>query len=1827
MRIDILELIHEFITVKTGHNDSAQLFCLTGLSFNMAEKFEKYVTEGHPVIHNGSELTVYVFDPDNRYPDRSNFIDEAGTVKVRNGADHHFLLILPYGLSNSLSVETTVGVIGIEEQAFVEMESLNSSELYRYVVGAAVHGESEQEKYFESLIYRAVDELLSNDNYHVDAIWEFLSGLLACGDTSGLRVSQAEAYCGYPSSAGLKLKAAAKAQKDFHKLFFDAVSDNLILKDLIDTLKDKADGGEVAYSQQDVADFEQFINAEISRFESLPHLAWGEKFRSTGEHYSWWSKITLEDVLKIVKGSEDRSALSIKEIKALCGQCENKRQPILFVKDAAFDATSHIAEEDTFQVRKQKSTSAPIFETEIPASDTVRYNHDPDDKDKRDGRFKLFFGSEKTQRQFSYDVMLLEHLKAGMHLTIKDTENISGIKVFKIKNRNASKTFHEELTVLAPGDVTCQLFVAKDARVIVEPVWYDDAQGERQQFNFQKEKDRYGVANYTFRLNLYNELSFKFKGSVNGDAFTYEVVFYVKEGKSSGETSNTFYDEHVRRNLLKVNRPLSQIDFQEVTMPAGLDVANVERTLMVEATSGLGGYPISMADDYKDVLLSADRPDFSQPVRYTRKSHASNVDPRPAFQSWKQSLDTFGAEYKTARLNLFTRLAVDYPERCIEEIDLAQLDPEYETLITAYADGYRLWLASDYTNASVAETIWIFDTRENNSLGEQPNQVVVPPLHPLRLSWLYWAQKLMGAAERVRPSAAVSIFDSDAIPDMLHLPVTKIGARDGAVRFMPMFSVRSSSRYWGVLHDYSAQANGFLKPENIWSDAFGINFVRSSKTITKDQVESALNDAREMCMAKPSLSISFSGDSSKEICREGILSWNQQFIDEDNAQIAQLGPRRLKIYDVGGGHLPSNETIAAISDQSEGAIQWFAPDRVSERMDLSIATLAAHDCCVKEATLGDSVTAVGGLACYRSRKLCNGSYVIESRRTSAVAGWRNSADQIPTKIASILSGFAKPAGVELTDSHSHVGFPTDIKSLIENEDASYYAISSADIDHACFVAGSGNGGAYLWDYRLPQNHLGARNTDGFYLLARETPVMMKAVSQAISSISGGGSEISEQVIANTLHITAQRGIPTIKDLTLGGTKALGEVGILIAVSALQGDITQSLTKGLLPPYVETEDACWLNFVVPFDPFRKHFESLIHDLDKKVRPDLAALSVACKKNGDRIVPLSIKYSFVEVKARTARFSDTDKAAALKQYSTCHKLLKEVLENPEFSLHSLAVYDFLVGLFTFGYRVYGTFRDVAELNLDGFYTDVVEKMFSQKGFVVLEDNPRLLVVDSATTKVEDEKDGVHCTVRINGKEACDSIAHGVDMILPCGLEKNWGMLAPQVDGEAIVSNIEVENPEPMSVSENPPEGFGDTESANANEQGGESPATVNPEQTDAAEDGNTQLSRELQEEVSRVKEDILDALGSASIQGTLIEEPKVAPNSIVFTFDGRPQSMSVATITSKATDFKVHYGLEILRVVPKPRKVCVHIKREHREVIKWSNAWPRVKSLCQQDKKLYIGVAEEDARDLFLDPINRHGPHTLVAGATGSGKSVLLRNLLYSIGETATPQESRIILIDPKMGQDYFAFNGMPHFYGSTDENAWVSRQDTAQELLQALVAEMEARTYHLSQHHCENLTQYQELIADPSSPEWLPRLWVFHDEFAMWMLDRNYKQLVDSTIAQLAVMARSAGIHLVFATQRPSHEVVSVQTRNNLTNRLILKVSDEGSSNIALGKGGAESLLGQGHILIRRDGEDGDDLVEGQVAFHHKDDVKAGVKKIVEKYAGISLCEPFLSRRH
>ena len=121
------------------------------------------------------------------------------------------------------------------------------------------------------------------------------------------------------------------------------------------------------------------------------------------------------------------------------------------------------------------------------------------------------------------------------------------------------------------------------------------------------------------------------------------------------------------------------------------------------------------------------------------------------------------------------------------------------------------------------------------------------------------------------------------------------------------------------------------------------------------------------------------------------------------------------------------------------------------------------------------------------------------------------------------------------------------------------------------------------------------------------------------------------------------------------------------------------------------------------------------------------------------------------------------------------------------------------------------------------------------------------------------------------------------------------------------------------------------------------------------------------------------------------------------------------------------------------------------------------------------------------------------------------------------------------------------------------------------------------------------------------LFVVHDEFADWMLEDGYKQAVGSAVQRLGVKARAAGIHLIFAAQRPDKDVMPMQLRENLGNRLILKVASEATSKIALDRPGAELLLGRGHLAAKLNGEQG--LVYAQAPFLSDEDIVAAVEAI------------------
>lgn len=306
--------------------------------------------------------------------------------------------------------------------------------------------------------------------------------------------------------------------------------------------------------------------------------------------------------------------------------------------------------------------------------------------------------------------------------------------------------------------------------------------------------------------------------------------------------------------------------------------------------------------------------------------------------------------------------------------------------------------------------------------------------------------------------------------------------------------------------------------------------------------------------------------------------------------------------------------------------------------------------------------------------------------------------------------------------------------------------------------------------------------------------------------------------------------------------------------------------------------------------------------------------------------------------------------------------------------------------------------------------------------------------------------------------------------------------------------------------------------------------------------------------------------------------LTPNCALIKFAGS-SNLTVEQVSRKRSELLTTYGLNVVAIRPEPGLVSLSIERPKRRVITTPEVWARWQPLSGWgNRSLLIGVKEDDGELLFLSPGKLHAPHTLIAGSTGSGKSVLMQNIILAIAATNIPAQARIVLIDPKQGVDYFAFEDLPHLDGGL-----VVEPPVAIARLEHLVAEMDSRYARFRSARCPNLDEFNTRCAEADR---LPVIWVIHDEFAEWMMVDEYKDAVTNIVGRLGVKARAAGIHLVFAAQRPDANVMPMQLRANLGNRLILKVDSAGTSEIALGESGAEFLLGHGHLLAKLEGVPG-----------------------------------------
>jgi S-DNA-T family DNA segregation ATPase FtsK/SpoIIIE len=194
-----------------------------------------------------------------------------------------------------------------------------------------------------------------------------------------------------------------------------------------------------------------------------------------------------------------------------------------------------------------------------------------------------------------------------------------------------------------------------------------------------------------------------------------------------------------------------------------------------------------------------------------------------------------------------------------------------------------------------------------------------------------------------------------------------------------------------------------------------------------------------------------------------------------------------------------------------------------------------------------------------------------------------------------------------------------------------------------------------------------------------------------------------------------------------------------------------------------------------------------------------------------------------------------------------------------------------------------------------------------------------------------------------------------------------------------------------------------------------------------------------------------------------------------------------------------------------------------------------------------------------------PHLLIAGATGSGKSVAVNSILLSMLFRATPQEVKFVIIDPKR-VELNLYNDLPHLLTPV-----ITDHQKAVNALKWTVAEMDRRYKLLSEVHKRNITEY-----NASSPTNLPYIVVVVDELADLMSVSQNE--VEATIVRLAQMARAVGIHLVVATQRPSVDVITGLIKANITARMAFAVASQVDSRTILDSAGAEKLLGSGDML-------------------------------------------------
>lgn len=330
-------------------------------------------------------------------------------------------------------------------------------------------------------------------------------------------------------------------------------------------------------------------------------------------------------------------------------------------------------------------------------------------------------------------------------------------------------------------------------------------------------------------------------------------------------------------------------------------------------------------------------------------------------------------------------------------------------------------------------------------------------------------------------------------------------------------------------------------------------------------------------------------------------------------------------------------------------------------------------------------------------------------------------------------------------------------------------------------------------------------------------------------------------------------------------------------------------------------------------------------------------------------------------------------------------------------------------------------------------------------------------------------------------------------------------------------------------------------------------------------------DIDQEIKKNSETLVDTLKSFGVQTKIVGVSR-GPSVTRYELQPAP-GVKISKITNLVDDIALNLaaaGVRIEAPIPNKAAVGIEVPNKQKDTVYFRELVDTEDFKKSFEKKLDTVLGKDISGETITCNVAKM-PHLLIAGTTGSGKSVCVNSIIMSILMKSTPEDVRLIMIDPKK-VEFMMYNGIPHLLIPV-----VTDAKKAAGALAWAVNEMLNRYKLFSENNVRDFGGYNDLAKDPNSGlKKMSHIVIFIDELADLMM-ASPKDVEDS-IVRLAQMARAAGMHLVIATQRPTVNVVTGLIKANIPSRIALMVASQMDSRVILDSGGAEKLLGNGDML-------------------------------------------------